>query len=76
MTARIGKQIPFGTGSAIPLLIDGKPIVCESTATLDHSMPATEARAKGQALIAAASTAELMASEQSQGASPDGSAGS
>jgi hypothetical protein len=63
VTARIGKQIGFGTGSAIPLLIDGKPIVCESTATLDHSVPAAEARAKGQALIAAADQADQMTTD-------------
>lgn len=61
MTERIGNKIDFDGGTAIPLAIDGKALVCESTPRLDHTMPADLARAKGQALIAAADAADQMA---------------
>lgn len=60
---RIGERTEFPGGSAIPLLIDGKPRVCESTKTHDHTTDPTEARTKGQALIAAADQAEKMATD-------------
>jgi hypothetical protein len=66
MTARIGNQIDFGVGTAIPLVIDDKPLVCESTPTLDRSMPADVARTKGQALIAAADEADRMTTDHNR----------
>lgn len=63
LAARMGDPVEFDGGQAIPLVLGGKPRVCESTPTIDSTTDPADAREKGLALIEAADRADRMHAE-------------